>query len=92
MPGSDAFQDDAGTESWGAQAAGGFVSSNAVLCRHAERTLRTKEAGAKHSQSDALPLDAVPPSRPLVGAPEFGDRVQDTDKEPFWIPGAVPNG
>ena len=27
---------------------------------------------------------------PLVEAPEFGDRVRDTDKERYWIPGAFP--
>ena len=29
--------------------------------------------------------------KPLVDAPEFGDRVRDTDKEPYWIPGAFPS-
>ena len=29
-------------------------------------------------------------AKPLVEAPEFGDRVRDTDKEPYWIPGAFP--
>ena len=31
--------------------------------------------------------DAVLPGKPLVEAPEFADRVRDTDKEPYWIPG-----
>ena len=30
------------------------------------------------------------PDKPLVDPPEFGDRVRDTDKEPYWIPGAFP--
>ena len=30
------------------------------------------------------------PGKPLVEAPEFADRVRDTDKEPYWIPGAFP--
>ena len=28
--------------------------------------------------------------KPLVAPPEFGDRVRDTDKTPYWIPGAFP--
>ena len=28
--------------------------------------------------------------KPLVDPPEFGDRVRDTDKVPYWIPGAFP--
>ena len=31
-----------------------------------------------------------PADKPLVDPPEFGDRIKDTDKEPFWIPGAFP--
>ena len=31
-----------------------------------------------------------PVGRPLVDPPEFGDRVRDTDRQPFWIPGAFP--
>ena len=27
---------------------------------------------------------------PLIDPPEFGDRVRDTDRDPFWIPGAFP--
>ena len=30
------------------------------------------------------------PDRPVVDAPEFGGRVRDTDKQPYWIPGAFP--
>ena len=35
---------------------------------------------------------SIPPSsgKPLVDAPEFGDRLRDTDKQPYWIPGAFP--
>ena len=44
--------------------------------------------------TDAPPAgtDPIPASssKPLVEAPEFGDRVRDTDKEPYWIPGAFP--
>ena len=28
--------------------------------------------------------------KPVVDPPEFSDRIRDTDKEPFWIPGAFP--
>ena len=34
--------------------------------------------------------EAVLPGKPLVEAPEFADRVRDTDKDPYWIPGAFP--
>jgi len=27
---------------------------------------------------------------PLVDPPEFAERIRDTDKMPFWIPGAFP--
>ena len=27
---------------------------------------------------------------PLVEPPEFGDRINDTAKEPYWVPGAFP--
>ena len=29
-------------------------------------------------------------AKPLVNPPEFGDRINDTAKEPYWIPGAFP--
>jgi len=29
-------------------------------------------------------------AKPLVEGPEFGERVRDTDKEAYWIPGAFP--
>ena len=28
--------------------------------------------------------------KPLVNAPELGDRIKDTQKEPYWIPGIFP--
>jgi hypothetical protein len=28
--------------------------------------------------------------KPVVDPPEFGDRIRDTDREPYWIPGAFP--
>ena len=30
------------------------------------------------------------PDKPLVDPPELSDRIRDTDKEPYWIPGAYP--
>jgi len=41
---------------------------------------RDKALVANRSQAD----------KPLVDPPEFGDRIKDTDKEPYWIPGAFP--
>ena len=34
--------------------------------------------------------DARPPDQPLVDPPPLGDRIRDTEKEAFWIPGAFP--
>jgi hypothetical protein len=31
-----------------------------------------------------------PPDRPLVDPPEFAALIKDTDKQPYWIPGAFP--
>ena len=28
--------------------------------------------------------------KPLVEAPELGERIKDTDREPHWVPGAYP--
>ena len=90
VPGSDASQDGADAEAWGAEAAEDPVASDAVLSRHATTTPQTKEAGATPSQSDTVVVDVALPGKPLVEPPDFGDRVRDTDKEPFWIPGAFP--
>ena len=40
------------------------------------------EASTQRQQRDS--------GKPLVDPPEFGDRIRDTDKEPYWIPGAFP--
>lgn len=90
VTGSDAFQDDAEAETWGTEAAEGPVDSDAVLGRQTATTPQTKESGATHSQSETVAVDVALPGKPLVEPPEFGDRVRDTDKEPFWIPGAFP--
>ena len=42
------------------------------------------------SNKEAVVTEHIPSGKPLVEAPEFGDRVRDTDKEPYWIPGAFP--
>ena len=28
--------------------------------------------------------------KPLVEPPEFGERIKDTEREPYWVPGAFP--
>lgn len=33
---------------------------------------------------------SLPPDRPLVDPPEFAALIKDTDKQPYWIPGAFP--
>ena len=44
------------------------------------------------AESAQLKVAGVAPiGKPLVEAPEFADRVRDTDKEAYWIPGAFPN-
>ena len=64
------------------------VASDADVTQHISAVPVVEAAGvAAVDESSALPaID----SKPLVDAPEFGDRVRDTDKEPFWIPGAFP--
>ena len=50
-------------------------------------------ASARCDGAAALPQNVAqhPPSgKPLVEAPEFGDRIRDTDKVPYWIPGTHP--
>ena len=32
----------------------------------------------------------VNPGKPVVDAPEFGDRIHDMEERPYWIPGAFP--
>ena len=90
VTGSDAFQDDTEAGTWETEAAEGPVDSDAVLGRQAATTPQTKESGATHSQSDTVAADVALPGKPLVEPPEFADCVRDTDKEPFWIPGAFP--
>ncbi len=53
------------------------------------------EAEVASSAAAEIPGEAAAkglahPDLPLVDAPEFADRVRDTDKEPYWIPGAFP--
>ena len=36
-----------------------------------------------------LPAEA-PVGKPVLDAPEFAERIRDTDKEAYWIPGAFP--
>ena len=44
------------------------------------------------TESAQLKVAGVAPiGKPLVEAPEFGERIRDTDKEAYWIPGAFPN-
>ena len=64
-----------------------------------EEKLSTLEQGASHSDegmlngnaaSEPAAVDTNVVGKPLVDAPEFGDRVRDTDRQPYWIPGAFP--
>ena len=43
-----------------------------------------------HDEDISLVKDPIPVGKPLIEPPDFGDRVRDTDKEPYWIPGAFP--
>lgn len=38
----------------------------------------------------ARPSPSSVGDKPLVDPPEFADRIRDTDREPFWIPGTFP--
>ena len=46
--------------------------------------------GVRESSSMAQAASASVDGKPLVDPPEFSDRIRDTDKEPYWIPGAFP--
>ena len=49
------------------------------------KTENKLEGGPELCQSACVGSD-----KPVVDPPEFSDRIRDTDKEPFWIPGAFP--
>ena len=89
-PWADAWDNDAEPEAWAAGASEDPVASDVALGDDAETPPRTKEAGAPGVNEDTPAADAVFPGKPLIEAPEFGDRLRDTDKEPYWIPGAFP--
>ena len=55
-----------------------------------------QRAVEQHAQAPSSPkkpraeLGTASADKPLVDPPEFGDRIRDTDREPYWIPGAYP--
>ena len=51
-----------------------------------ERQSATVNAQSAHSKV----ADVAPIGKPLVEPPEYGDRINDTEKEAYWIPGAFP--
>jgi len=51
-----------------------------------ERQSATDNAQSAHSKV----ADVAPIGKPLVEPPEYGDRINDTEKEAYWIPGAFP--
>ena len=91
VPWADAWDNGAEAEAWAAGALEDPVASDVAFGDHAETLPQTKEAGAPGCNDTTPAADAVLPGKPLVEAPEFGDRVRDTDKEPYWIPGAFPS-
>ncbi len=44
----------------------------------------------QHAPGKSSAAIAVEAGKPLVDPPDFGDRIKDTDREPYWIPGAFP--
>ena len=52
----------------------------------------SSDCADKQPQDDipAIPPVEAPVGKPVVDPPEFDERIRDTDKEPFWIPGAFP--
>ncbi len=92
VPREGLWDEDAEADGWGAGLADGDNASG--LAEPATLTATTAAGQAADISTDGLPAstDPIPASsaKPLVEAPEFGDRVRDTDKEPYWIPGAFP--
>jgi len=80
-PWPDTWNDDEETEAW---AAGALADPDCSLEDYAEAAPQTGRNAVAPVTDPALP------GKPLVEAPEFADRVRDTDKEPYWIPGAFP--
>ena len=56
-------------------------SSPRAIAGSSNETAGAQQAAAQEQAHDG---------KPLVEPPEFDRRVRDTDKEPFWIPGAFP--
>jgi hypothetical protein len=91
VPWADAWDNDVEQAVWSAGALEDPVAADVALDDHACPLPQTNEAGAPDCNANTPSADAVLPGKPLVEAPEFGDRVRDTDKDPYWIPGAFPN-
>jgi len=85
------WDNDAEAEDWAARELEDPAASEVVTADHAGTLPQTKEADAPCRDGTTPATDDVTPGKPLVEAPEFGDRVRDTDKEPYWIPGAFPS-
>ena len=66
--------------------------ANAEAQVKATELKRDIQAQTGIATESAQPNDSgmTPTGKPLVEAPEFGDRVCDTDKDPYWIPGVFP--
>ena len=54
-------------------------------------SLGVEAAAATGAVAEAPPAPAPRPAdKPVLEPPDFGERIRDTDKQPFWIPGAFP--
>ena len=81
----EAWDNNDEAEDWAATALENPIASEVVDANQTEAPPLTKLG-----DTTAPATDAVPPGKPLVPPPEFGDRVRDTDKQAYWIPGAFP--
>ena len=57
---------------------------------NADATLGASADSLAVDHDVAAPVEVEIKGKPLLDPPEFGDRVCDTGREPFWIPGAFP--
>ena len=88
-PSDGALDIDAQTQHLEASMADGDALGVDSATAIAKTTANNQDADVAMEDAPVAPLTGSG-GKPLVEAPEFGERVRDTDKEPFWIPGAFP--
>ena len=86
-PFDEDWDEDAAANDWGATHTAKTADDDCVPPTQEGSTATANDAADSTPKDESHKSD----SKPLVDAPEFGDRVRDTDKEAHWIPGAFPN-